>query len=70
MAQEVSLRPLTAEARVRDRVGFMVDKVALGQVFFRVLRFPPVNISFHRHSPNSYHLGNEQLSASGSSSQT
>jgi hypothetical protein len=39
-------------------VGFAVDKVALGQVFLRVLRFSPVNISFHRSSPNSYHLGN------------
>jgi hypothetical protein len=26
------------------RVGFVVDKVALGQVFLRVLRFSPVNI--------------------------
>jgi hypothetical protein len=25
-------------------VGFVVDKVALGQVFLRVLRFSPVNI--------------------------
>jgi hypothetical protein len=35
MAQVVSRRPLTAEARVRARidVGFVVDKVALGQVF-------------------------------------
>jgi hypothetical protein len=39
-------------------VGFVVDKVALGQVFLRVLRLSPVNISFHRRSPNSYHLGN------------
>jgi hypothetical protein len=39
-------------------VGFVVDKVALGQVFLRVLRFSTVNISFHRRSPNSYHLGN------------
>jgi hypothetical protein len=38
-------------------VGFVVDKVALGQVFLRVLRFSPV-ISFHPRSPNSYHLGN------------
>jgi hypothetical protein len=37
-------------------VGFVVDKVALGQVFVRVLRFSPVDISFHRRSPNSYHL--------------
>jgi hypothetical protein len=33
-------------------VGFVVDKVALGQVFLRV-RFSPVSISFHRRSPNS-----------------
>jgi hypothetical protein len=46
MAQAVSRRPLTAEARVRSRanVGFVVDKVALGQVFPRVLRFSPVNL--------------------------
>jgi hypothetical protein len=32
MAQAVSRRPLTADARVRSRVhvGFVVDKVALG----------------------------------------
>jgi hypothetical protein len=61
MAQVVSRRPLTAEARVRARsihVGFVADKVALGQVFFRVLRFSPVNISFHSRSPNPYNLGN------------
>jgi hypothetical protein len=37
---------LTAEDQVRARVnpmGFVVDKVALGQVFLRVLRFFPVN---------------------------
>jgi hypothetical protein len=46
MAQAVSRRPLTAEARVRSRfshVGFVVDKVALGQVSPRVFRFSPVN---------------------------
>jgi hypothetical protein len=44
MAQAVSRRPPTAEARVRSvHVGFVVDKVALGQVFLRVLRFSPVN---------------------------
>jgi hypothetical protein len=46
MAQAVSLWPLTAEARVRSglvHVGFVVDKVALGQAFPRVLRFSPVN---------------------------
>jgi hypothetical protein len=57
MAQIVSRRPLTAEARVRA-LGFVVDKVALGQVFLRVLRVSPVNISFHHRSPKSYHLGN------------
>jgi hypothetical protein len=49
MAQAVSRRPLTAEPRVRDRpvhVGFMVDRVALGQVCLRVLGFPP-SVSFH-----------------------
>jgi hypothetical protein len=48
MAQAVSRRPPTAEARVRSGVspcgGFVVDKVALGQVFPRVLQFSPVNI--------------------------
>jgi hypothetical protein len=43
MAQAVSCWPLTAEVRIRARVihvGFIVDKVALGQVFLQVLRFP------------------------------
>jgi hypothetical protein len=42
MAQAVSRRPLTVVARVRTRVspvGFVVDKVALGHVFLRVLWF-------------------------------
>jgi hypothetical protein len=44
MAQAVSRRSPTTEAWVRFRdVGFVVDKVALGQVFLRVLRFSPVN---------------------------
>jgi hypothetical protein len=46
MAQAVSHRPLTAEARFDPgsvHVGFVVDKVALGQVFPRVLWFSPVN---------------------------
>jgi hypothetical protein len=59
MAQVVSHWPLTVEfAPGSIHVGFVVDKLALGQVFLRVLRFSPVNISFHRRSPNSYHLGN------------
>jgi hypothetical protein len=50
MAQAVRRRPLTAVAWVRtlvNPVGFVVDKVALGQIFLRVLqvlRFPPVII--------------------------
>jgi hypothetical protein len=49
MAQAVSRRPLTAGPGFDPRpvhVGFVVDKVALGQVFPRVLRFSP-SISFH-----------------------
>jgi hypothetical protein len=41
-------------------VGFVVAKVALGQVFIRVFQFSPVSISFHRRSPNPYRLGDEQ----------
>jgi hypothetical protein len=47
MAQAVSRRPLTAESPVRAPVnprGICVDKVALGHVFLRVVRFSPVNI--------------------------
>jgi hypothetical protein len=46
MAQAVSRRSPTAEARVDPgsvHVGFVVDKVALGQVYPGVLRFSPVN---------------------------
>jgi hypothetical protein len=43
MAQVVSHRSLTAEAR-SDHVGFVADNVALGQVFLRVLLFSPVSI--------------------------
>jgi hypothetical protein len=42
MAQVVSGRPLTAAAWVHtqvDQMGFVVDKVALGQVLLRVLQF-------------------------------
>jgi branched-subunit amino acid transport protein len=47
MAQAVRRRPLTVEAGFVPgsiHVEFLVDKVALGQVFLRVLRFSPVNI--------------------------
>jgi hypothetical protein len=43
----LSRQHLTAVAWVHTQVnpvGFVVDKVALGQVFLRVLRFSPVNI--------------------------
>jgi hypothetical protein len=47
LAQAVSSQPFTAAARVRAqvyKVGFVVDRVTLGQIFLRVLRFSPVNI--------------------------
>jgi hypothetical protein len=47
MAQAVIRRPLTTVAWVRSQVnpvGFVVGKVALGQVFLRVLRFSSVYI--------------------------
>jgi hypothetical protein len=43
MAQAISRRPFTAEARGRARVnpwGFVLDEVALLQIFLRVLQFP------------------------------
>jgi hypothetical protein len=73
MAQAVSRRPFTGEARVRAmliHVGFVVDRVALGQVFLRVLRFP-WSISFHRRSPKTHIIwGINSVSVSGSSSET
>ena len=47
MAQAVSRRSLTANARVRSHIshmGFVVDKVALGDFYLRVLRFCPIRI--------------------------
>ena len=47
MVQAVTRRPLTAKAREHPspvRVGFVVDKVALEQVFLRVHRLFPVSI--------------------------
>jgi hypothetical protein len=61
MSQVVSRRPLTAEARVRyrfNKCGICSGQGGTGKVFLRVLRFSPVNVSFHRRSPNSYNLGN------------
>jgi hypothetical protein len=50
IAQAVSCRLLASETRVRARsvhVGFVVDKVSLGQVSVRVLRFP-LSVALHR----------------------
>jgi hypothetical protein len=61
MAQVVSRRPLTAEARVRDRVnpyGICGGQSGTGTGFSPSSSVSPVNISFHCRSPNSYHLGN------------
>jgi branched-subunit amino acid transport protein len=47
MAQAVSRRHLITKSWVRARVslvGVVVDKVGLGQVYLRVLRFSPINI--------------------------
>jgi hypothetical protein len=47
MAQVVSRRLLTAEARVRALVslhGSCVGKIGLAQIFLRVLQFSPVSI--------------------------
>jgi hypothetical protein len=51
MAQVISCWPLTGETGV-SACGFVVDKVALGQVFLHVLQFP-MSISFHHGSPYS-----------------
>jgi hypothetical protein len=47
MVQAVSRQTLTANARVRSHIshmGFVVDKVALGDFYLRVLRFCPIRI--------------------------
>jgi hypothetical protein len=71
MAQAVSRRPLTWEAGFAPEsihVGFVVDRVVLGQVFLRVLRISPVSII-----PPSLQLIDWEMnsvSVSGSSSET
>jgi hypothetical protein len=73
MAQTVSLQSLTMEAQVRARVcqcGICGEKVALGQVFLRVLQFS-LSIIFHRGSPHSYITwGVNNRPVSGRSSET
>jgi hypothetical protein len=59
MAQVVSRRPLTAKARVRvNPWGFVVDKVALGQVFLRVFHFFPCEYVIPPSLSKFYHLRN------------
>jgi hypothetical protein len=63
MAQAVSHRPLIVEARIRARVsqcGICGGQAALGQVFFRVLRFSAVGIISPCLSVLIYHLVDEQ----------
>jgi hypothetical protein len=73
MAQVVSRRPLTAESRFAPgsiNVEFMAGKVSLVKVFLRVLRFYPVSIIPPSLS-NSYIIrGMNNMSVSGSSSET
>jgi hypothetical protein len=61
MAQVISCRPLTAEARVRAWVnpcGICGGQSGIGIGFSPSSSGFPVNISFHHRSANSYHLGN------------
>jgi hypothetical protein len=55
IAQAVSRQILTAAAWVRSQ-GFVVDKVALGQVFFREYFGFPCQVSFHRLLHIHHHL--------------
>jgi branched-subunit amino acid transport protein len=55
------LLPLWPRFKPRSvHVGFVVDKVTLGQVFLQVLQFSPVNIIPPWLSIIIYHLGDEQ----------
>jgi hypothetical protein len=81
MTQAVTPRPLTAESRVRAlvsiHVGFVEDKMALGQVFLRVLQFssaiiipPSFSIYIYTHTHTHIIRGMNNMSVSGSSSET
>jgi hypothetical protein len=63
MAQAVSRRPLTAEDRVRARVnpcGICGGQSDTGTGIFPKSFGFLLSVSFHRDSPYSYHLGDEQ----------
>jgi hypothetical protein len=70
MAQAVSRRPLTAEARVRAMWNLWWTKWHWDRFFLRVLRFSPVNIysTVVLHSHITWRMNN--TSVSGSSLQT
>jgi hypothetical protein len=74
MVQGVRTRHLNAEAREfapgSVHVGFVVDKVATGQVFLRVLRFSHVNIIPQWLSILMYHLEVKNRPVGGRSSET
>jgi hypothetical protein len=63
IAEAVSRWLATAAARVRTgvwQVGFVVDKVASGQVFSEYFGFPCQNRSFHQLHHSHNHLGQVQ----------
>jgi hypothetical protein len=66
MAQAVSRRPVAPPS---VHVEFVVDKVALGKAFPRVLQFP-LSVSFHRGSPYSYIWVTNNRPVSGQSTET
>jgi hypothetical protein len=73
MVQVVRGRPLTPQARFRARVsssGFVMDEVALGEVFSEFFGFPNL-VPFHRGSPYSHFIcGMDKRPVGGRSSQT
>jgi hypothetical protein len=68
MAQAVSRRPHTVEAG-SIHMGFVVDRVALGQICLRVLHLS-LSVSFHRCSILINHVGVNNRPVGGRSSET
>jgi hypothetical protein len=64
MAQAVICQPLTVEAEFVPgsvNVGFVMDKVVLGQVYSKLFGFPfQYHITVFLHTHITYHLGDEQ----------